>query len=137
MRFNRRNARFDILLVACAVDNRRVVFIDFNLICSAEHIGRGVFQFVAEVGRDDRSSRKDCNILQHFLSSVAETGSFYCNAVEYTFKLVYDERRKRVTLDVLRDNEKTRALLCEGFDDGEDLLQGGNLFIRNENIGVF
>ena len=89
---------------------------------SAEHIGRNVLEFESEFGRDDFAARKDCDIFEHSLSSVAESGRFNRNAVEHAFEFVDDESGKRVAFNVLGDDHKFLSLLSDRLDNGENFL---------------
>ena len=53
---DRRNSCLDCIRIARAVYNNGIVFIDLDLSCATEHIGRNVFEFDAEFGRNHLTS---------------------------------------------------------------------------------
>ncbi len=73
------------------------------------------------------------DILQHFLSSVAEARSLDGDAGEGAAQLVEHERGERLALDVLGDDQKLSAALHDLLEHGQDLLRGGDLLIGDED----
>ena len=69
-----RHAVSDGLLVAGTVDDGGVLLGDLDLAGTAEHVDRGVLELVAELFGDDLAAGQDCDILQHFLTAIAEAG---------------------------------------------------------------
>src|SRR5262249_41397249 len=66
------DARFDVLLLAGAVDDRGLLFLDDDLLGAAEHLQRHVLELDAEVFRDELAAGEDRDVLEHGLAAVAE-----------------------------------------------------------------
>ena len=63
------------ILVAQAVDDRGVVLVDLDALCTAELCDGGILELKTKVGADDLAAGQDGDILEHGLSSVAIAGS--------------------------------------------------------------
>ena len=83
----------DLLRIAAALDNGSVVLVDFYLFCFAQHIERNVLKLNAHFFAHYGTARKNGDIFEHFLSSVAESGSFYRHHAERAAQFVDDQRR--------------------------------------------
>src|SRR4029079_15828971 len=99
-----RGAALDLVLVARAVDDGRVVLVHRDALGAAEVRDRDVLELQAELLRDDLAAGQDRDVLKHLLAAVAEAGGLGGGAVERSTELVDDERRERLTLDVLGDD---------------------------------
>ena len=78
--------------------------------------------FTAGQERHLFSIMQDCDIAEHFLSSVAEARSLYCYAYECAAQLVEHERRKSLALDVLGDDEQLLARLNDLLEQRHQIL---------------
>ena len=67
------------------------------------------FEFIAQVLGDDTAAREDCDVLQHCLAPVAETGGLDGGAFEDAAEFVDNEGRQGFALDVLS------AMIRNGF----------------------
>jgi hypothetical protein len=69
---DRRDAAFDVGLLAGAVDDRRVVLVDDDALAPAEIGERDVLELDAELFGDGLAAGEDRDVLQHLLAAVAE-----------------------------------------------------------------
>ena len=65
-----------------------------------------VLELEAELLADDLAAGEDRDVLEHLLAAIAEARRLDGGAVERAAELVDDERRQRLALDVLGDDEQ-------------------------------
>src|SRR5436305_3973599 len=65
-----RAAAIDIGLLAAAVDDRRVLLLDADLLGLAEHVERDVLELDAEILADDLTGCQDRDVLEHRLAAI-------------------------------------------------------------------
>ena len=104
----------DLGLVAGTVNDDGVFLLNNYLTGSAQLIHSGLGELEADLLADDLTAGKNGDILEHFLSSVAEAGSLYCNAGEGAAELVYDKGGESLALNVLSDDEAGNSLRNSG-----------------------
>ena len=95
-----------------------------------------ILELHAEVGGDDLTAGEHCDILKHFLTSVAEAGGLDAYAGEGAAQLVEDDGCKSLALDILCDDEELSAGLDDLLEQGQDLLNVGDLLIGDEDESV-
>ena len=103
------DAGLDLLGVAGAVDDRRRVLVDDDLAGAAELRELRVLELEAHLLGDDLAAREDGDVLEHPLAAVAEAGSLDRDGRERAAQLVDDDRRERLALDVLGDDQQRAA----------------------------
>ena len=104
-------AALDRRLVAGAADDRRVVLVDHDALGAAEIAGLDVLELDAELLGDAPAAGEDGDVLEHRLAAVAEAGRLDGDAAQRAAELVHDQRRQRLALDVLGDDqERTRPV---------------------------
>ena len=97
-----------------AVDDRRVVLVHHDALRPAQVAQDGVLEFEPDFLRDHLSTREDGDIPQHFLTAIAKARRLDPADLERAAELVDHERRERLTLDVLGDDEEGRPA-CATF----------------------
>ena len=102
----------------------------------AQHIQSGILQLIAKLGADYGTAGKNSNILQHSLSSVAVAGSLYSHYIESTAQLIYDQCGQSLSFHILGNDQQLSAGLNHLLQQRQNLLNIGNLFVRNQNAGV-
>src|SRR5258706_146910 len=65
-------APLDLLVEARAVDDRRVVLVDLDLLGAAEILQGHVLELEPEVLADDSAAGEDRDVLEHLLATIAE-----------------------------------------------------------------
>ena len=99
------DAALDVGPLAGAVDDRGVVLVDDDPFGAAEVLQRDALELDAELLGDHLAAGEDRDVLEHRLAAVAEAGSLHRDALERAANLVDDQRRERLALDVLGDDE--------------------------------
>ena len=93
-------------------------------------------QVHAQLVADDLAAGQDGDITQHFLAAVAKAGGLDRNAGEGAAQLVDNQRGQSLALHVLGDDEQLLAGLHHLLQNGQDLLNIGNLLVGDEDVGV-
>ncbi len=128
------HAGFDCLLVAVAVHNRGVLLGDGYLLGASQHVERYLLHFKTLILGDYRTSGKDCDIFEHLLAAVAETGGLDGCDFKRTAQFVHDECGKSLAIHVLGDDYQRTALLCNRLQHAHDFLHGRNLLVGKQDI---
>ena len=123
-------------LLARPVDDRGVFLLDADALGLAEHLDGHVLELDAEIFRDQRASGEDRDVLEHRLAAVAEAGGLDGCDLEAAAQLVDDERRERLAVDVLGDDQERLAGLNDGLEHGKQRLERGELLLVDENVGL-
>ena len=93
-------------------------------------------QFQAQLLADDLTTGQNGDIPQHFLAAVAEAGSLDTDTGKGAAQLIDDDGGKGFTLDVLGDDDQLLAGLHNLLQQRQDLLDGSDLLIGDEDVGV-
>ena len=119
-----------------AVDDRGVLLLDPDALGFAEHLQGHVLELDAEVLRDHRARGEDGDVLEHRLAAVAEAGRLDRGHLQAAAQLVDDQRRQRLALDVLGDDEQRLASLHDRFENGQHGLERGELLLVDEDVRI-
>ena len=130
------DAVLDILLLACAVHDGGVVLRDGHLFGRAEHLEGGLFEFETLLLADNYAAREDSDVFEHGLAAVTEAGSLDGANLELRAQAVYNERSESFAVNVLCNNEQGTAGLHGGVENGQEVVDGRNLLVVDEDIGV-
>ena len=108
---------FDRFLVAGAVDERRVFFLDDHFLDAPEHVDRHFLKLDAELFADELSASEDRDIFEHRFAAVAKAGRLNGDDFQASAEAVNDECRKRFAFDIFSEDDEaafpTRQLLGE------------------------
>ena len=74
--------------------------------------------------------------LEHRLAAVAEAGGLHGGDVEDAAELVDDQRRQRLALDVLGDDQERLARLGHLLEQGDQVAEVADLLLVEEDQGV-
>ena len=102
----------------------------------AEHLKRHVLELDAEILGDHRAGGEDRDVLEHRLAAIAEARRLDRRHLQAAAQLVDDQRRQRLALDILGDDEQRLAGLNDRLEDGQHRLQRGELLLVDEDVGV-
>src|SRR5205814_3178378 len=111
--------RFDRLMRAGAIDDRRVVLVDRDALGLAEHVQRDGLELDAEIFADHFAASEDRNVLEHGLAAIAEARGLDRRDLEAAAQLVDDQGRQRLALDILRDDQQRTPTLNYRLEDRE------------------
>ena len=117
--------------VAVTAYDSGVVLVYFYLFSSTEHSEVGVFEFVTYFAGDYRTAGQGSDIFEHSFSSVTETGSLNCYAVEYAFEFVEYDSRQSVTVHIFADDEELKTVLNDLFEYRHNVFAGGYLLVSD------
>ena len=121
-------------LVACTFHDGGVVFVDRDGFGRAEHVQSGVFEFQALLFADDSTTGKYGDVLQHFLATVAETGSFDCTNTQVRTQTVYYQCSKGFAIYVLGNNQQRTAALNYAFQQRKNVFERRNLLVVDKHV---
>ena len=130
------DAGFDVLLLAGAFDDRGVFLVDHDLAGAAEHVDRDAFELHAEFIGDQLTAGQDRDVLQHRLAAIAEAGRLDGGDLQAAAQAVDHQRRQRLALDVLGDDQERTAGLHHGFQHRQHRLQAGELLLVQQHVDV-
>ena len=97
------DARLDLAGLAVAVDDRGVLLLDHDLLGLAQVGQRRLLEREADFLGDHGAAGQDGDVLQHGLAAVAEARGLHGRDLDDATDGVDDQRRQRLTLDVLGD----------------------------------
>src|SRR3954470_11466925 len=130
------DATGDLVGVTSTLDDRRLVLGDDDLAGATEQVERGVLELEADLFADDLAAGEDGHVLQHRLAAVAEARRLDGNRLEGATDLVHDQRRERLTLDVLADDDELLAALHDLLEDREQVLDVADLAVDEQDVRV-
>src|SRR5579872_135496 len=137
LRLDLANARLDVLLLAGALDDRGVLLVDHHLAGAAEHVDRHAFELHAEFVGNQLAAGEDRDVFQHRLAAIAEARRLDGGDLQAAAQAVDDERRQRLALDILGNNQKRFAGLHHGLQHRQHRLQAGQLLLVQQHVDVF
>ena len=123
-------------VVAGAVDDRRVVLGDDDAAGAAELRELGVLELEAHLLGDHLAAGEDRDVLEHPLAAVAEARGLDGDAGERAAELVDDERRERLALDVLGDDQQRLARLDHLLEHRQQVADRADLLVGDQDVGV-
>src|SRR6478735_2960003 len=130
------DAALDLRAVLGVLDDGRLVLGDDDLASAAEQVEGGVLELETDLLGDDLATGEDGDVGEHRLAAVAEAGSLDGDRLERALDLVHDERRERLTLDVLGDDQQRLARLHDLLEERDEVLDVADLGVRDEHVGV-
>src|SRR6185503_18893226 len=129
------DAPLDVTLLARAVDGG-VVLVDRDALGAAEILEREVLELEAEILSDRLAAREDRDVLEHLLAAIAEARRLDRARVERGAQLVDDQRRQRLAVDVLGDDEERLAGARDLLEQRQELLHVRDLLLVDEHERV-
>ena len=95
-------------------------------------------ELAADLLADDRAAREDGEVAQHLLAAVAEAGGLDGEHVDDAAQLVDDERRERLAIDVLGDDEEVLLARLErpSRAPGRMSAMARDLLVGDEDVGL-
>ena len=99
----------------------------------AEIFPAHVLELDAEILGDHLAAGQHAEVLEHRLAAVAEARRLDRGDLERALQLVDDERRQRLALDVLREDEQRLAGPGDLLEQREQILHVRDLLLVDEN----
>ena len=95
-----------------------------------------VLELEAELLGDDLAAGEDRDVLEHPLAAVAEARRLDRDGLEGAAQLVDDDRRERLALEVLGDDQQRLAGLDDLLEHRQDVLDGADLLVRDQDVRI-
>src|SRR5882672_3268458 len=131
------DAALDVRSLAGAVDDRGVLFLHQNLLGFAQVVQRRLLERQADFIGDDRAAREDRDVLQHGFATIAEARRLDGGDFDDTADRVDDQRGKRLAFHVFRNDQQLAAALRNGFQQGEQFADVGDLLVHQQDQRLF
>src|SRR6185312_2740703 len=126
----------DLLGVTATVDDGGLVLGDDDLAGGAQQAQVGVVELEADLLADDGATGQDGDVLQHGLAAVAEARGLDGDGLEGAAHLVDHQGRQGLALDVLGDDDQRLAGLHDLLEDGQQVLDRGDLAVGDQDVRV-
>src|SRR5437879_6494821 len=123
-------------LLALAADQGGVVLIHHDALDVAEIVEPGVLELEAQLFGDDLGPGDRRDVREQLLAPIAEAWSLDRAHLQRATQLVDYQRRQRLPLDVLGDDEQRLARLRHLLENREQVLHGGDLLFVHQDVGV-
>src|SRR5690606_34039591 len=130
------DARLDVLRTAGAVDDRRVLLRDLNLLGLAEILERRLLEREADLLGDDLAAGQNRDVLQHRLAAIAEARRLHGRDLHNSADVVHDQRRERLALDILGDEQERPTGLRDRLEDRQKIADVRDLLVVNQDVRV-
>ena len=130
------DATLDLVGVASTLDDGRLVLGDDDLAGAAEQVELRGVELEADLLGDDLATGEDGDVGQHGLATVTEAGSLDGDRLEGATDLVDHEGRQGLAVHVLRDDQQRLAGLHDLLEEGQQVLDAGDLGVDHEDVGV-
>src|SRR5690606_21171799 len=126
----------DLLRVAGALDDRRLVLGHHDLAGAAEQVEADVLQLEADLLADDLAAGQHGDVAEHGLAAVTEAGGLDGDRLEGPADLVHDQGRQGLALHVLGDDQQRLARLHDLLEDRQQVLDRGDLLVGDQDVRV-
>src|SRR5579885_365583 len=131
------DARLNVGLLAGSVDNRGVVLVHHDPLGAPKILQGDVLEFDPKFLGDAAAAGQDRDILEYRLAAIAEARSLDRDALQRAADLVDHQRRQRLALDILRNQQQRLSGLGDTFQNGKKILHRGDLLLMDEDVNVF
>ena len=116
--------------------NQRVVLGDGDLLGTAEVLDRRTLQLQAHLLGDDGAASELCNVLQVRLAVVAKAGRLDRAHLEPPAQLIEHERRERLGLNVLSNEQQGAVLTHHSLEQRQDLREPRDALLYEQDVRV-
>src|SRR5215213_3285235 len=126
----------DVVGVALALDDGGLVLGHDHLAGPPEQVDGDVLELEADLLGDDLAAGEDGDVLEHGLAAVAEPWGLDGGALEGAADLVDDQGGQGLALDVLGDDHDRLGALHDLLQHREQVLDGRDLGVGDQDVGV-
>jgi hypothetical protein len=98
---------------------------------------RDVLELDPDLLGDHVTMREDGDVFEQCLAAIAESRGLDGHAGEGAADLVHDQRRERLTLDVLGHDQEGSVQLRDLLEQGEQVLHGADALLVKKDEGLF
>src|SRR5258706_11582449 len=132
-----RLAALDLVVLPLAVYERGVVLVHDDALGAAEIVERRVLELQPELLRNHLATGENSDVAQNLLATISKARRLDGADLQRAAELVDDERRQRLTLDVLGDNQQRLTRLCDFLEHRQEVLHRRDFLLVDEDVGVF
>ena len=126
----------DSILVALTVEDDGVLLGDGDGASGTEHLSGGLLELDVELIGEDGTVGENTEVTKNALAVVTEAGGLDGGDLKLATELVEDADSESLTVDVLGDDDKGPAELLGSLEGGNDVLNSGDLLLREEDEGL-
>ena len=130
------NTSIDCSLVACTVNDNGCVLGNLNGLSGTKSVNGNVCKRHAEVLGNYLAARNNCDVLEDASTTIAEAGSLDGNYVQGATQLVQQQGAQCFALNVFCNDEQRTACLHDAFQQGNHILDGGNLKVGEQDVRI-
>src|SRR5688500_327107 len=130
------DASLDCRRRSAALDDRRVVLVDGDLLGLAEVLELDVLELEAEIFRDGLATREDRDVFEHRLAAIAEARRLDGRRLQRAAQLVDHEGRERFAVDVFRDDHERLARAGDLLEQRQEVLHRADLLLVDQDDAV-
>ena len=127
------DAGLDRLLGAGTVDDGRALLGDLDGLGATEHLERHGVELHAQLLGDDLATGDDGDVLEHALAAITEARRLDGHRREGAAQLVEDQRRERLALEVLGDDQQVLAGLHDLLEHGQQIGDVADLLVHDQD----
>ncbi|CAH0019690.1 unnamed protein product [Clonostachys rhizophaga] len=124
------------VLATLTVEENGVLLGDGDGTSGTEQIRGSLLELDVELIGEDGTVGQDSEIAEDGLAVVTEAGGLDGSDLELTTELVENTDGKSLTVNVLSNDDKRASLLGRGLEGRDDVLDSGDLLLREENQRV-
>src|SRR5215470_13527627 len=130
------DAPLDVSRLARALDDRRVVLVDGDLLGAAQVFELDVLKLDPQVFADHLAARQDGDVFEHGFATIAEARRLDGADLQRAAQLVDDQRRQSFPLDIFRDDQQRLAQLGHLLEQRQQILHRADLLLVKQNQRV-
>jgi len=90
-------------------------------------------KFDAEVFTNDFAAGQDCNVIQHFLASIAKAGRLDCGHVNRATQFIDHQRCQSFAFNIFCDNQNRLTQFGDLFQDRQQVSHRRNFLLAYQN----
>ncbi|KAG2021770.1 hypothetical protein GB937_004732 [Aspergillus fischeri] len=124
------------VLAALTVQDDGILLGDGDGAGGTKHVGGELLELDVELISEDGTVGKDGKIAKDALAVVTESGSLDGSDLQLATELVQNADGESLTLNVLGDDDQGAAEGGGGLKGGDDVLNGRDLLLRQQNQGL-
>ena len=123
-------------LLTGALDDGGVVLVDGDALGASQMLQREALQLEAQVLGDRLATGQHGDVLQHLLAPIPEARRLDRADLQRAAQLVHHQRRQRLAVDVLGDDEQGACGLGHQLQQGQQILQAGKPLLVHQEEAV-
>ena len=130
------NAALDVRSLSGTFDDNGIFLVNRYALGPTEIGKLNVFKLDSKIFGDALPTGKDSDVTEHFLAAISKAGSFDRASVQGAAKLVHNECRESLALDVFRNDKKSFALLGNQLQNRKQIIQRGDLLFVDKDVAI-